>query len=339
MIDRALNGADAARDAETVALLDQWLQRPKRDPYVYLEGVLPSCNSPDEACNPVPVPQRPTTDFLWQRDPFNLMGGGYGTVEGAGIDYILPYWMARFYTVISGNAAAVSAATGSSTVSPDSIASYYGSSLASDTVQPDILPLPTSAAGISVQIKDSAGATSLAPLFYVSSAQINFEIPAGTALGEATFSVINNSNNTVVSTSAANVQNVAPGLFTADSTGKGVAMARVIHVGVNGQESAALIYQCSGTTCSSTPINLGVDTPTYLELYGTGIRGETSLSNVGVAINGTSVPITFAGAQGGFLGLDQVDVAVPLSLRGTGETNLVLTVDGQIANTVRVNIQ
>jgi uncharacterized protein (TIGR03437 family) len=267
------------------------------------------------------------------------MGGGYGTVEGAGIDYILPYWMARFYTVISGNAAAVSAATGSSTVSPDSIASYYGSSLASDTVQPDILPLPTSAAGISVQIKDSAGATSLAPLFYVSSAQINFEIPAGTALGEATFSVINNSNNTVVSTSAANVQNVAPGLFTADSTGKGVAMARVIHVGVNGQESAALIYQCSGTTCSSTPINLGVDTPTYLELYGTGIRGETSLSNVGVAINGTSVPITFAGAQGGFLGLDQVDVAVPLSLRGTGETNLVLTVDGQIANTVRVNIQ
>jgi uncharacterized protein (TIGR03437 family) len=339
MIDRALNGTDAARDAETVALLDQWLQRPKRDPYVYLEGVLPSCNSPDEACNPVPVPQRPTTDFLWQRDPFNLMGGGYGTVEGAGIDYILPYWMARFYTVISGNAAAVSAATGSSTVSPDSIASYYGSSLASDTVQPDILPLPTSAAGISVQIKDSAGATSLAPLFYVSSAQINFEIPAGTALGEATFSVINNSNNTVVSTSAANVQNVAPGLFTADSTGKGVAMARVIHVGVNGQESAALIYQCSGTTCSSTPINLGVDTPTYLELYGTGIRGETSLSNVGVAINGTSVPITFAGAQGGFLGLDQVDVAVPLSLRGTGETNLVLTVDGQIANTVRVNIQ
>ena len=34
-----------------------------------------------------------------------------------------------------------------------------------------------------------------------------------------------------------------------------------------------------------------------------------------------------------------VVVAVPLSLRGTGETDLVLTVDGQIANTVRVNIQ
>jgi uncharacterized protein (TIGR03437 family) len=157
-------------------------------------------------------------------------------------------------------------------------------------------------------------------------------------LGEATITVVN-SSNTVISTSSVNVQKVAPGLFTADSTGKGVAMARAIHVGVNGQESVTPIYQCSGATCSSTPINLGVDTPTYLELYGTGIRAETSLSNVTVTINGTSVPITFAGPQGGFLGLDQVDVAVPLSLRGTGETDLVLTVDGQAANTVRVNIQ
>ena len=31
MIDRALRGPDAARDAETRALLDQWLQRPRRD--------------------------------------------------------------------------------------------------------------------------------------------------------------------------------------------------------------------------------------------------------------------------------------------------------------------
>jgi len=34
-----------------------------------------------------------------------------------------------------------------------------------------------------------------------------------------------------------------------------------------------------------------------------------------------------------------VNVALPLTLRGAGETDLVLTVDGQRANTVRVNIQ
>ena len=39
----------------------------------------------------------PTTDFLWQRSPFLLSGGGDGTVQGSGIDFILPYWMARYY--------------------------------------------------------------------------------------------------------------------------------------------------------------------------------------------------------------------------------------------------
>jgi uncharacterized protein (TIGR03437 family) len=338
MIDRELNGPDATRDAETLTLLDQWLQRPKRDPYFNWEGVLPSCNSPDEACSPVPVPQRPPTDFLWQRDPFNLMGGGFGTVEGAGIDYILPYWMARYYGTIAGGDSVGSAASGSTTVSAESIASYYGTNLASDTAQANILPLPTTLAGISVQVQDSGGAMRLAPLFYASPTQINFEVPAGTAVGVAKFTVTN-SSNAAVATSTANVQNVAPGLFTADSTGKGVARADAIHLGVNGQSSVAPIYQCSGATCSSTPINLGVDTPTYLELYGTGIRNESSLSNVTVTINGTSVPVLYAGAQGGFIGLDQIDVAVPLSMRGSGETNLVLTVDGQTANTVRVNIQ
>jgi uncharacterized protein (TIGR03437 family) len=60
---------------------------------------------------------------------------------------------------------------------------------------------------------------------------------------------------------------------------------------------------------------------------------------VTVTINGVSVPVLFAGPQGGITGLDEVDIALPLTLAGTGETNLVLTVDGQVSNTVRVNIQ
>jgi hypothetical protein len=49
----------------------------------------------------LPIVQRVTTDFLWQRSPFQLDGGGSGLIEGAGIDYILPYWMARYYSVVS----------------------------------------------------------------------------------------------------------------------------------------------------------------------------------------------------------------------------------------------
>src|SRR5262249_58932163 len=73
MIDRALNGPSSDRDSRTLAMLDQWLQRPKRDPYVDLRSQIPACgSSPDEACSPVPLPHPPTTDFLFQPDPFLL---------------------------------------------------------------------------------------------------------------------------------------------------------------------------------------------------------------------------------------------------------------------------
>jgi hypothetical protein len=100
MIDRALNGPNDARDADTREMLDEWLLRPRRDLPVDLRGVYPACGSPDIACAPVPIVDRPRTDFLWQRSPFLLVGQGAGTIETAGIDYILPYWMGRYYGTI-----------------------------------------------------------------------------------------------------------------------------------------------------------------------------------------------------------------------------------------------
>jgi hypothetical protein len=100
MIDRALSRPDPVRDANTVAYLDQWLTRPRRDVSVDLRGSVQACGN-NEACKPIPIPQRVPTDFLWQRSPFQLTGGGSGIIEGAGIDYILPYWMARFYKVVT----------------------------------------------------------------------------------------------------------------------------------------------------------------------------------------------------------------------------------------------
>jgi hypothetical protein len=100
MIDRALNGPNSTRDLATVSYLFQWLFRPRRDFYVDLRGQYPSCVSSDQSCDPLPIVQRVTTDFLWQRSPFQLDGGGSGLIEGAGVDYILPYWMARYYNVV-----------------------------------------------------------------------------------------------------------------------------------------------------------------------------------------------------------------------------------------------
>jgi hypothetical protein len=53
----------------------------------------------------------------------------------------------------------------------------------------DTLPLPTSLAGTTVMVKDSAGRERLSPLFFVAPAQVNFQIPPGTASGNATITV------------------------------------------------------------------------------------------------------------------------------------------------------
>ncbi|HJU68273.1 MAG TPA: hypothetical protein VJ650_08480 [Gemmatimonadaceae bacterium] len=96
MIDRGIRGPDAARDAETDALLDLWLERPRRDYFVDVRSEYPECED-NRSCTPVRVDQRVNTDFLWQRSPFQTYGGGQGLIETAAIDYILPYWMSRWY--------------------------------------------------------------------------------------------------------------------------------------------------------------------------------------------------------------------------------------------------
>jgi hypothetical protein len=100
MVDRSINGANTTRDADTQRLLGEWLKRSRRAPYTDVSGKYAVCGT-NRACSPVPVPDRPNTDFLWQRSPLLLYGGGDTTVETAGIDYVLPYWMARYYNVLT----------------------------------------------------------------------------------------------------------------------------------------------------------------------------------------------------------------------------------------------
>jgi hypothetical protein len=100
MIDRALRGVNGKRDADTRDFLALWLERSRRDYFTDVSNKYQVCGT-NEACGIVAVNDRPNTDFLWQRSPQLLYGGGQGLVETAAIDYLLPYWMARYYGVIS----------------------------------------------------------------------------------------------------------------------------------------------------------------------------------------------------------------------------------------------
>ncbi len=52
MIDRALDGPNATRDSATATYLFEWLQRPRRDYYVDLTGLYPTCVNSRDSCDP-----------------------------------------------------------------------------------------------------------------------------------------------------------------------------------------------------------------------------------------------------------------------------------------------
>jgi uncharacterized protein (TIGR03437 family) len=88
------------------------------------------------------------------------------------------------------------------------------------------------------------------------------------------------------------------------------------------------------------PIDLGAATDqVFLILFGNGLRHRSSLTAVMAQVGGTTATIGYAGLQGDFVGLDQVNLLLPKSLAGRGEVDVTLNVDGQAANTVRVSIK
>jgi len=233
--------------------------------------------------------------------------------------------------------AVINAAGSGTVVASGSIASAFGKQIGASTEAAHSLPLQTTLGGVSVSVMDSAKVSRLAPLFYVSPNQINFVVPDATATGMATVTIMN--GDPMPPSTMVLVTAVAPGLFTANSQGTGVAAAIAIRRIIATQTDTEVpVFHCDANACSSAPIDLDDASNVFLELFGTGIRGRTSLANVHATIGGTAVVVLFAGAQGQFPGLDQVNLMLPLTLKAKGETDVVLTVDGQVANKVRVNI-
>lgn len=222
---------------------------------------------------------------------------------------------------------------------PESIVAAFGTNLATATQAATTTPLPATLAGTTVKVTDSAGVSRLASLFFVSAGQVNFLVPMGTATGPATITITSADGSVAVGTIT--IAAAAPGLFSANANGLGVASAVVLRRNAAGMDTTEAVARVEGGSFVPVPIDLGPESDqVFLILYGTGIRGRSALSAVTATIGGVSVPVTFAGAQGTFVGLDQINLGpLPRSLAGRGEVDVVLTVDGKTSNTVRVTIR
>ena len=225
-----------------------------------------------------------------------------------------------------------------STVAPESAVAAFGTALATQAQGATSFDLPVVLSGSTLSIRDTAGALRLAPLFFAGPGQINYLAPAATALGAATVTVASASGATASGT--VQIAAVAPGLFAANGDGRGVAAATAIRVTADGSQVPVAVFQCGDTagSCIPAPIDIGSG-DVFLTLFGTGIRRRASLDNVRCSMGGADSPVLFAGAQGVFVGLDQVNAQIPATLRGRGEVSIVLAVDGQASNAVTIRVQ
>ena len=137
-------------------------------------------------------------------------------------------------------------------------------------------------------------------------------------------------------TDSIQVGNVSPGLFELNTSGLVAAWILPVISGV--QQNLQPVYQVNASgDVVPRPINLGTSGGQfYLEMYGTGIRNA---SNVTVTVGGVSVPVLYHGAAPGYAGLDQVNIAIPKSLAGTGGVRVYIVADGAASNVVGLNVQ
>ena len=225
---------------------------------------------------------------------------------------------------------------GSMAIAPGSLAFAFGQNLAAGTPGEILGVLPTTFAGTSVTITDAAARSFAAPLLFVSAEQVTFLVPAGVASGLGT--VIIATPQAIQAASNIQISPVAPALFTLNNAG--LAAAYVVRVSSDGTQTPEQVYSVSASgAVVPNPIDSGAaGDRVYLCLFGTGFQAA-AVNTMQVSAGVVAVPVSYAGPQGSYPGLDQVDVLLPPSLAGKGSVDIQLSAGSAAANPVQITVQ
>ncbi len=219
------------------------------------------------------------------------------------------------------------AASGATTLAPGSLATVYGSYFTSLTAKASA-PLPTTLGEVSVTVNGVA-----APIGYVSSGQVNFQVPWETPTGSASIKVSQSGGvgNTVTVPVAAS----APGLFV---TSAGAAVVQN--------------YPSYSLNSSSNPIAAGGTIVAYLTGIGAVVPAGAiadgaatpasplfnAAAGCGATIGGIAAQVGFIGMTPGYVGLAQANITVPAGVK-SGTNPLVVTCGGQASNAAAISVK
>jgi hypothetical protein len=229
----------------------------------------------------------------------------------------------------------VDAANDVRTVAAGSIASVFGSNLASSLTAITTYPLPTAINGSSIQI----GAQN-APLFMTSCGQANVQIP-WEAAGKTQLPVTTTAGGLVSAQQPATIAPYAPGIFALNQQGTGQGAVQI----------APTALVAAAQAPGARPVMRGE----YISIFCTGLGPVSNQPATGAAasyftlsstttlptvtIGGISAQVTFSGLAPGFAGLYQVNAQVPAGTVPGGNVAVVIGIGGVQSNPVTIAVQ
>jgi uncharacterized protein (TIGR03437 family) len=212
-------------------------------------------------------------------------------------------------------------------VAAGSLVSLFGTNIGpAASASASSLPLPYTLGGYQVKIGGL-----LAPLLYVSSGQINCQIPFELA-GQTSAQVIVSNATATSSPATVNLASAAPGIFvgagtqgavlnqdySANSAANPAARGSVVQIFATGQ-GAVSNTPSDGAAAPSSPT---ANTPT----------------NPVVAIGGLPAVVQFSGLAPAFVGLWQVNATVPTGVTPGAAVTLTISLNG-LSNTVTIGVK
>jgi uncharacterized protein (TIGR03437 family) len=200
---------------------------------------------------------------------------------------------------------------------PGMLMAVFGNHLANSTLLATTVPLPTTLDNVSVTVNGVP-----APIWFISSGQLNVQVPYETATGTAILGV---NNNGLVATATFTVKPTAPGIF-AGATGAIVPVS-------SARPGDPMFLYITGDGDTTPALSTGAS-----PAYGTAIdRLPAPLQGVSVSVANLAVTPFFVGIPPGEVGATQINFYVPANAP-LGLQPVSVTIGGVTSKAAALNI-
>jgi uncharacterized protein (TIGR03437 family) len=247
-------------------------------------------------------------------------------------------------------ASVVNAATflASLPVAQGSLASLFGSGLATDTATISNSTWPSSVVNRQLVINDELQA----PIYYMGPGQANFQVPSNAPAGTDRIAVRTADTGELVAGGSVLVSAASPGIFTAGQSGSGQAAVVNQDGTINSSANPALVGSTiliygtgQGQVSPAVPDGTAAPGPPGLAqtVAVPTSDGKVCLNNqpsMCVVFGSTGFgDVKFSGLAPGFIGLWQINVVIPQGVTAGSAVQVRVIIDGTPSNTVTVAVR